>query len=392
MPRPPVVAALIVAAGRGSRFGGPLPKQYTDLDGHPLLRRTLAAFVSHPALSAVRTVIHPADHALYDAAADGLNCLPPIDGGKERQDSVRLGLQSLQAVAPDIVLIHDGARPFISHDVIDRVLAAFDDDAVTGVIPGIAVSDTLKRVDDGTITATVPRQGLWRAQTPQAFRFAPILAAHTAHQGEALTDDAAVAEAEGLRVVMVEGERDNTKVTVSADLQTSRSAPASAALPVTPCVGSGFDVHSFDAGDHVTICGISIPHTHKLSGHSDADVALHALTDALYGAIGAGDIGHHFPPSDSRWKGCDSMVFLHHARDLIRALGGQIVHVDLTIICEAPKMGPFRSAMVRCLAKALDLSSARVSVKATTTEKLGFTGRREGIAAQATATVMMPAR
>ncbi len=386
MPSSPLtVAVLVVAAGRGSRFGGPLPKQYRLLNGQPVLRHTLAAFATHPAIQKVCTVIHPDDHALYAQAADGLNLMDPVHGGAERQDSVRLGLESLESYNPDLVLIHDGARPYISRALIDRSLAAFSDSAVAGVVPGIPLSDTLKRVNGTTVLETVSRDGLWRAQTPQAFRFPAILQAHRACIGDTLTDDAAVAEKAGLSVHIIAGDDQNEKITLPGDL---KNKPWHHTASYEPHVGSGFDVHAFCPGDAVTLCGISIPHSARLSGHSDADVALHALTDALYGAIGAGDIGLHFPPSDQQWKGCNSKVFLDHAATLVQASGGYIAHVDLTIICEAPKVGPHRQAMTAFLCTALGLESSRVSVKATTTEKLGFCGRSEGIAAQATVTVL----
>lgn len=381
---PMKIAALIVAAGRGSRFGGGIPKQYRPLAGQPVLRHSLAVFAAHPAVRAVRVVIHPDDRALYDDAAAGLHLMDPVAGGAERQDSVRLGLESLEGMGFDAVLVHDAARPQVSRGLISRVVAALEDS--DGALPAVPVADTLKRADsDGMVAATVPRDGLWRAQTPQGFRFAPLLAAHRAAVGQALTDDAAVLEAAGGRVRLVQGDDANGKITLPEDL----GAPASPAV-LSPRTGMGFDVHAFVPGDAVTLCGVRIPHQARLSGHSDADVALHALADALYGAVGAGDIGRHFPPSDDRWKGADSALFLAHARDLVTALGGRIAHVDLTLICEAPKVGPHRAAMVARLATLLGVDEERVSVKATTTEGLGFTGRREGIAAQAIATVLMP--
>jgi 2-C-methyl-D-erythritol 4-phosphate cytidylyltransferase/2-C-methyl-D-erythritol 2,4-cyclodiphosphate synthase len=363
------------------------------LNGQPILRHSLATFAAHPAICAVQTVIHPDDRALYDQASDGLNLLPPVNGGAERQDSVRLGLESLESLerlkgkSPELVLIHDGARPYLSRRLIDQVIAAFAEPSIDGVIPAVPVSDTLKRVSDGLITETVPRTDLWRAQTPQAFRYRPLLKAHQDCAGQALTDDGAVAESAGLSVKVIEGDEDNHKITLPQDL---KSATTALATTWEPRIGSGFDVHAFCEGDHVTLCGIPIPHSARLSGHSDADVALHALTDALYATISAGDIGLHFPPTEERWKGCDSKVFLDHARALVVACGGRIAHVDLTIICEAPKVGPHRQAMTEFLVQTLRLESSRVSVKATTTEKLGFCGRQEGIAAQATVTVLLP--
>lgn len=382
------VAVLVVAAGRGSRFGGDLPKQYLPLNGRPILRHCLATFAAHPAISAVRVVINPADSAHYTDAAHGLGLLEPVNGGTERQDSVRLGLQSLDQMGFDAVLIHDGARPFVGRTVIDRVIRGLN--TAAGVVPGLLVADTLKRTVDDRVIETVPRDGLWRAQTPQGFRMAEILAAHNAVAGQALTDDAAVLETAGGSVIMVPGDPANIKVTVPEDV--SASGPSAADSALSSRTGFGLDVHAFSEGSSVTLCGIEIPFEKTLAGHSDADVAMHALTDALYGTIGAGDIGHHFPPSDMRWKGCASSVFLDHAVSLIDALGGRIVHVDVTIACEAPRIGPHRLAMIERLAQILRISANRVSVKATTTEKLGFTGRREGIAAQAVATVQVPDR
>jgi len=382
----PIRAALVVAAGRGYRLGGDLPKQYLTLGGRPILRHCLATFAAHPDISAVRVVIHPDDRPLYDQAARGLDLLEPVNGGAERQDSVRLGLESLADLGPDHVLIHDAARPFLTLDVIDRVIAALDEDA--GVIPAVAQADTLKRADaDGRITGTVDRSGLWRAQTPQGFRFPELLEAHKAAVGQALTDDAAVLEAAGGVVRLVAGAEDNVKITTVDDL---RRAERRFQGPGEVRVGSGFDVHAFGPGDHVTLGGVRIPHTYGLVGHSDADVALHALADAIYGAIAAGDIGRHFPPTDDRWKGAPSDVFLRHAGSLVEALGGRVVNLDLTLMCERPKVGPHRAAIAASIAGILGLDGGRVAVKATTTEQLGFTGRGEGMAAQATATVSLP--
>ncbi|MEW5729639.1 MAG: bifunctional 2-C-methyl-D-erythritol 4-phosphate cytidylyltransferase/2-C-methyl-D-erythritol 2,4-cyclodiphosphate synthase [Pseudomonadota bacterium] len=380
------VVALVVAAGRGSRVGGDLPKQYLDLDGRPVLRHTLAAFAVNPSVDAVRAVIHPDDRGLYDVAARGLSLLDPVAGGASRQDSVRLGLESLAALDPDIVLIHDGARPFVDADIIGRAIAALD--THPGALVAVPLADTLKRGADGLVMATVDRTALWRAQTPQAFRFHDILEAHRAAAGgPELTDDAAVAEKSGLPVALVTGSEDNFKITTAADLERARRRFQGEGETRT---GTGFDVHRFAPGTGVWLAGVLVPHDEALAGHSDADVALHALTDAVLGAIAAGDIGHHFPPSDDRWKGAASHRFLAHAAGLVAALGGRIVNVDLTIICERPKVGPHRPAMQARVAEILGIRADRVSVKATTTEGLGFTGRREGIAAQATATVWLP--
>jgi 2-C-methyl-D-erythritol 4-phosphate cytidylyltransferase/2-C-methyl-D-erythritol 2,4-cyclodiphosphate synthase len=382
----PGCVALVLAGGSGSRFGGALPKQYLMLAGMPVLRRSLAAFASHPGVDAVRAVIRPEDRAQYDAAALGLDVLEPAIGGPTRQDSARLGLESLESLAPDRVLIHDGARPLVDAAIIARTIAALDDaPAATCALP---VNDTLKRESAGAVGATVDRAGLWRAQTPQAFRYREILAAHRKLAGRELTDDAAVAEAAGLAVRLVPGSEDNLKITNADDL--ARAARLLASTTEIR-IGQGTDVHAFGDGSGVIICGVRLAHEKSLIGHSDADVGLHAATDALLGAIGAGDIGMHFPPSDPKWRGVSSDRFLRHAAELIAAKGGEIVNLDVTIVCEAPRIGPHRAAMVARVAEILSIDPARVSVKATTTEGLGFTGRREGIAAQAVASVRLPA-
>jgi 2-C-methyl-D-erythritol 4-phosphate cytidylyltransferase/2-C-methyl-D-erythritol 2,4-cyclodiphosphate synthase len=381
--------ALVVAAGRGRRFGGPLPKQYADLAGRPVLGHALARLTAHPRIDRVQAVIHPDDRALYDRAAAGLELAEPTAGGPSRNDSVRLGLENLAPSPPETVLIHDGARPFVGAAVIDRVLDALDTSA--GAIAALPVTDTLKRGADGRIAGTLDRAGLWRAQTPQGFRFADILAAHQTFAGQELTDDAAVAERAGLPVALVNGATENFKVTTQDDLARAAHwlAGGLASMRETR-VGQGFDVHRFGPGDRVMLCGVAVPHEAGLLGHSDADVGLHAITDAILGALGAGDIGQHFPPSDARWKDAESGVFLRHAGGLVAEAGGSIRHLDVTLICERPKIGPHRAAMVARIAELLGIAAGRVSVKATTTEGLGFTGRGEGIAAQATATLGLP--
>ncbi|CAO3451813.1 2-C-methyl-D-erythritol 4-phosphate cytidylyltransferase (EC 2.7.7.60) / 2-C-methyl-D-erythritol 2,4-cyclodiphosphate synthase (EC 4.6.1.12) [Azospirillum argentinense] len=378
--------ALIVAAGSGQRFGAERPKQYLDLAGQPILRRTVEAFRRHPKVSVVRVVINPAFRDLYDAAVAGLDLPEPVSGGASRQDSVRNGLEALAESAPDRVLIHDAARPLVDAGTIDAVIAALD--THPAALAAVPVADTLKRGEDGLVAGTVDRSGLWRAQTPQGFRFPDILAAHRAAAGLELTDDAAVAERAGLPVALVPAREENFKVTTPDDLTRATRALDSALSDIR--TGSGFDVHRFAEGDHVTLCGVRVPHTQRLDGHSDADVGLHALTDAILGALCAGDIGSHFPPSDPQWRGADSALFLKHAAELVTARGGQIAHVDVTIICERPKVGPHREAMTARVADILGMPVDRVSVKATTTERLGFTGRGEGIAAQAMATVRLP--
>ncbi len=378
--------ALILAAGRGSRFGGALPKQYLPLGGAAVLRHAVEAFAANPRIDGIQVVIRPEDRNAYDQALAGVGVLPPVSGGAERQDSVRLGLEALAPWEPARVVIHDGARPFPDAALIGRVIDALDH--APAAIPGLPLGDTIKRVTDGIITGTVDRSGLWRVQTPQGFHFAAILAAHRAAAGLALTDDAAVAEAAGIAPVMVAGNEGNLKITTTDDLAAAERQLAARMADIR--VGQGFDVHPFGPGDGLMICGVWVPHTAGVIGHSDADVGLHALTDAVLGAIGAGDIGMHFPPSDLQWKGASSDRFLAHAIRLVRARGGGIAQLDVTIICERPKIGPHRAAMVERIAAIAGVAADRVSVKATTTERLGFTGRGEGIAAQAVATVRLP--
>ena len=378
--------ALIVAAGRGTRFGGDVPKQYLALGGSCVLRHAVCAFAAHPQIAGVQVVIREEDRGIFGDAVAGLAIRPPVPGGAERQDSVRLGLEALVPQAPERVLIHDGARPFPNAALIDRVIDALDREPAA--IPGLPLGDTLKRVAGGSIRETVDRAQLWRAQTPQGFHFEAILAAHRAARGQVLTDDSAVAEAAGIAPVVVMGSEENLKVTTVEDLATAERLLASRLGDIR--VGQGVDVHGFGLGDRVVICGIEVPHGAGLVGHSDADVGLHALTDALLGAIGAGDIGLHFPPGDPRWRGAASDRFLAHAAALVREKGGEIAGVDVTVICERPKIGPHRARMVERVAAILAIAPARVSVKATTTDRLGFTGRGEGIAAQAVATVRLP--
>ncbi len=381
--------ALIVAAGRGTRFGGPLPKQYALLAGRPVLRHTLEAYRSAPEINSLRVVIADGDEPHYAAAVGELDLPQPVLGGMSRQQSVLNGLEALAGEAPDFVAVHDAARPFVRPVDIAACLRAVAATGIDGAVLGVRLSDTVKRTGgDGAVVDTIPRTNLWRAQTPQVFRYKALLKAHRdaaalgQSEATALTDDAAVAERAGLKVVMVEGSEDNRKITTAEDLR----------IAMETRTAFGFDVHGFGRGDSVVLGGIVIPHTHTLAGHSDADVALHALTDAVLGTIGAGDIGKHFPPSDPQWRGASSDRFLHHAIELLTARGGRIVHLDLTLVCEAPKIGPHRDAMVASIARIAGVDPDRVSVKATTTEKLGFTGRREGIAAQAVATVEIPRR
>ena len=379
--------ALIVAGGNGTRAGGVIPKQYRRIGGTAVIARAFDALSAHPAIDAIFLVIGDGQQAFLAEALDGRVPVRVVPGGPSRRESVSAGLEAIDSAGgARAVLIHDAARPFLPRAVIDRLLSAIE--VETGAVPTLPVVDTLVRADGGQLGDTVPREGLARVQTPQAFRFKDIVAAHRAWSGPLEpTDDAQVARQAGFGVVAVPGDPMLEKLTHEADLAAAEARLASTLVSRT---GSGFDVHAFAEGDHVTLCGLRIPHSHALAGHSDADVGLHAITDALLGAIADGDIGSHFPPSDPRWKGADSGKFLRHAASLVAARGGIIDHVDLTIICEAPKVGPHREAMRQRVAELLELPLGRVSVKATTTERLGFTGRGEGIAAQAVATVRVP--
>ena len=381
-------AALILAGGSGSRLGGDIPKQYLTVGGSPIIRRTVEVFLAHPAIDTVQIVIGADDTELCTNALAGLDIPRPVTGGATRQESGRRGLEALEDSSLDHVLIHDAARPFIDHATIGRVIEALD--AAPAVLPAVPVADTLKR-GAGTppvVSATVDRQDVWRAQTPQGFRFAEILSAHRAAAVQEMTDDTAIAEHAGLAVLLVPGNEDNFKITTQDDLQ--RAERMTKAMTEETRIGIGFDVHAFGDGNKVILCGIEISHDRALEGNSDADVALHAVTDALLGAIAEGDIGSHFPPSDPQWRGAPSRIFLEHAASLVAGRNGSIGNIDLTIICEAPKVGPHRDAMRQSLSEILNIEPGRISVKATTTEKLGFTGRGEGIAAQAAVTVRLP--
>jgi 2-C-methyl-D-erythritol 4-phosphate cytidylyltransferase / 2-C-methyl-D-erythritol 2,4-cyclodiphosphate synthase len=409
------IAVVIVAAGRGTRAASAragllnqpghepgLPKQYVRLAGEMVLTRTLRAFAEHPAgCPLLQVVIGPDDRDLFDQATkDGFpKLLLPVIGGATRQASVLAGLEALMPHQPSLVLIHDAARPFVSAAVIDRVLGGLA--RTPGAIAALPVADTLKRGDiNGEISATIDRTGHWQAQTPQGFLFPAILSAHRQAQASGrqnFTDDAAIAEWAGLAVSLVQGSAKNVKLTTHEDMILAEETLSRTVSPSGPPTGlpdvrtgTGFDVHKFAPGDAVWLCGVKIPFTQKLDGHSDADVGLHALTDAILGALGDGDIGSHFPPSDMQWKGAASHLFLTHARRLVEARGARISNVDVTIMCEAPKVGPHRDAMRAAIAGILGIDAARVGVKATTTEGLGFTGRREGIAAMASATLVQP--
>lgn len=395
------IAVVIVAAGTGSRIGGVdgLPKQYREIGGRSILAHTLAVFLAHPAIGRVVTVIHPDHGDLHATAVAPLGAsaklVPAVIGGATRQVSVRLGLEALAGTPPALVLIHDAARPFVSAAILDRTIAMLGE--AEAALVALPVVDTLKRAGDaGEVVGTVARDGLWAAQTPQGFRYEAIAAAHAraaASGRDDFTDDAAVAEWAGMTVRLVEGERGNVKITTAQDLAEAERRMSTDIYTRLPDVrtGWGYDVHSFEPGDHVTLCGVEIAHTHRLNGHSDADVALHALTDAILGALGDGDIGAHFPPTDMQWRGCASSVFVREALERLAARGGMLAHVDISLVAEAPKIGPHREAMRARVASICDIPVGRVGIKATTNEKLGFVGRREGIAAMAAATIRLPA-
>ena len=385
------VAAVIVAAGRSERAGADVPKQYRPIGGEPMIRATLRAFLAHPRIDFVQPVINPNDRDTYHHAIAGLeDLLPPVAGGVTRQASVRAGLEALASRRPGLVLIHDAARPFVSGALIDRAIGAGR--TCGAAVPGIALADTVKSIDESAIvTETLDRSRLRTVQTPQAFTFNLILEAHrraVAAQRESFTDDAALAEWAGQRVSVFEGEADNLKVTTSDDFARAEMTRLAALSDVR--TGNGFDVHAFAEGDHLMLAGIRIPHSRGVTGHSDADVALHALVDAILGALAEGDIGAHFPPSDPQWKGAASDRFLAFACERVRKRGGAIAHLDVTVVCETPRISPHRDAMRARIADIANVAIDRVAVKATTSEKLGFAGRGEGIFAMATATIRLP--
>lgn len=383
------IAVILLAAGVGSRFNkkGNVPKQYISLLGYPVIYHAAKAFL--PYVQYVQPVGNPELLDSILSPLDSQHILPAILGGAERQDSVKAGLEALADLPkdnqPDIVLVHDGARPNVSVDIIHRVINALKD--YPAAIPAIPVSETLKRNKNHVIQETVSRDELFRAQTPQGFRFIPFLEAHRNPSIRGATDDASLFEQAGLSVALVQGDERNIKLTYQEDLNRLECLMASHMLPR---IGSGFDVHAFEKGRPLYLCGIEVPHEQGLAGHSDADVALHALCDAIYGALAEGDIGSHFPPSDTQWKNADSKQFLIHAGERVRQRGGKIINLDLTLICERPKMRPYIEQMRGKIAELLQIPFTRISVKATTTEKLGFTGREEGIACQAITSILLP--
>jgi 2-C-methyl-D-erythritol 4-phosphate cytidylyltransferase / 2-C-methyl-D-erythritol 2,4-cyclodiphosphate synthase len=383
-------AAILVAAGRGLRAGTGGPKQYRSIGGQTVIFRSMQPFCTHPQISVVQPVLHPDDAATFNAACAGLRHQPPANGGATRQASVHAGLEALSSEKPDIVLIHDAARPFVSEGLISR---AIDAASRTGAaIPAIAVADTIKLIDAGGNVADTPERARLRiAQTPQAFRYDVILEAHrrAAREGRSdFTDDAALAEWAGLTVTTFEGDALNMKLTTPEDFVREEARLASLLGDIR--AGTGYDVHAFGDGDHVMICGVRVPHTRGFLAHSDGDVGLHALVDAILGALADGDIGSHFPPSDAKWKGASSDQFLKYAADRVAGRGGRIANLEVTLICERPKIGPLRDQMRARIAEISGVDISRVAVKATTSERLGFTGREEGIAATASATIRLP--
>jgi 2-C-methyl-D-erythritol 4-phosphate cytidylyltransferase/2-C-methyl-D-erythritol 2,4-cyclodiphosphate synthase len=375
------IYALVVAGGQGQRFNAERPKQYWTLHGKTILRHSIDTLMQHAKITGVQVVIHPDHHHWYQSAVDGLDLLPVVMGASERQGSVFNGLQALQAYQPDIVLIHDGARPFISSDLIHAVIDGTK--SHQACIPVLPLVDTVKQCNGGNINRTIPRTYLYGAQTPQGFHYPLIWEAHQRFQGRKdFTDDASLLESLGISIAICPGEMNNFKITTQEDYIRGKNK----AMDVR--VGNGFDVHGFMEGPGLWLCGLYLPSGIALKGHSDADVALHALTDAILGAIGAQDIGHHFPPSDPQWRGAASRHFLQHAINLMAEKGGRLNHVDITVIGEQPRLSPHRADMIKSLSSLLNMDEDRISVKATTTERLGFTGRKEGLAAMATATVV----
>ncbi len=387
--------ALIVAAGSGQRFGGELPKQYSPLGGGTVLEASIGAFLAHPKIDGVRCVISKDDADIYHKSISHIyehSLLSPVFGGETRQQSVLSGLESFVEENPDKILIHDAARPFVSAELIENIISSLEKSP--GAIPTLAVVDTIKSCSDGLVDKTVPRDSLFRAQTPQGFRFKEIITAHRELIKESMTDDASILEKSGLTVAMVAGSEQNFKITTQDDYDRAKGYLNMLGGGFETRTGFGYDVHRLvDKNDDeggIRLCGVDIPFNRTLLGHSDADVGLHALTDAIFGAIGEGDIGEHFPPTDSRWKGLDSEVFVARALELVGEKGAKINNIDITLVCETPKIGPHRNHMRARIASMLNIDKSRISVKATTTEGLGATGRGEGIAAQAVVTLSLP--
>lgn len=384
------VIALIVAGGKSSRFGSNIPKQYCDLYGRPLIYRTLKIFCDHPKIDKVIVVIHPEHQYLYQNSISDLDLLPNAIAGNERSDSVANGLKSLLKYNPQKVIIHDAARPFISQKIISDVIENIEEGQASA--PVITIDDTVKFVKDDLVAGTANRDELRRIQTPQGFMFEEILNLHNKYSAEKVTDDVMLFELDNKKVFLVSGSKQNFKITDKEDMTMAQSIIGQ---NIEYRIGQGFDVHRFcepkmQSNNTIRLGGVDIPHEKSLQGHSDADVVLHALTDAILGAINAEDIGYHFPPSDDNFKNMDSAIFLTKAKELIAERGAKIINLDITIICEKPKIGPYRPKIKKRIADILDIETDRVSIKATTTEKLGFTGRKEGIATQAIVSVAVP--
>jgi len=387
------VAAVIVAGGSGLRAGGEKPKQYQMIGGKPVIWWTCRAFLDHPGIDHVQAVIGEGHEAMFAEAVKGLDLPLPVIGGSTRQESCRIGVAAVARVSPAKILIHDAARPFVSADLIGSVIGWLD--RFPAVVPGMAVAETLKFAPGGIVSRTVDRSSIWTAQTPQGFAYDQIRAAYDKAETErtqGLTDDASVAEHAGIAISMIPGRHENRKLTTPEDIEIANRDMTARSLHNLPDirVGQGIDVHPFEEGDAVTLCGVAIPYSQRLKGHSDADVAMHALTDAILGTIGEGDIGTHFPPSDPQWKGAASRIFLEKAMELLAAKGGMIANADITILAEAPKIAPHVAAMKDALAPLLHAEPSRIAIKATTMEKLGAIGRKEGIMAYATVTVRLP--
>ncbi len=387
------VAAVIVAGGSGLRAGGEKPKQYQLIGGRPVIWWTLKAFLDHPGIAHVQPVIGEGHEAMFAESVEGLQLPPAVIGGATRQESCRIGVEAVGRHRPAKVLIHDAARPFAARDLISHVIAWLD--RYPAVVPGMPVAETLKFAPGGVVSRTVDRAGMWTAQTPQGFSYEPIAAAHRKAAADAaanLTDDASVAEHAGIVISMIPGRHDNRKLTTAEDIEMADREMTSRNLANLPDIrtGQGIDIHPFEAGHSVTLCGVPISHNMKLKGHSDADAAMHALTDAILGTIGEGDIGTHFPPSDPQWKGAPSRIFLEKAMALLEARSGLLANVDITILAEAPKVAPHVQAMKAFLGPLLRLTPDRIAIKATTMEGLGAIGRKEGIMAFAVATVRLP--
>ena len=372
------IVSLILAAGFGSRTGLSIPKQYFEFDGQSILLRAIRPFLSHKLIDNVQVVIHPEHFDLYHSAISETKILPPVFGAEDRQGSSLIGLQAIRKLQPTHVLIHDAARPFVSPELIDRVISELSNS--DACIPALPITETIKKVKDGMVLETLDRERLQSIQTPQGFDFKTILNAHLANRNLNFNDDASIAELSGITVAIVAGSHKNIKITNDSDVSDIQDRSTEKQIGEVR-VGNGYDVHRFQTGDHLMLCGVKIPFNKGLSGHSDADVALHAITDAILGSAGAGDIGEYFPPEDPKWKNSPSEIFLIEANNIARKNSLKLVNIDLTIVCEEPKITPFKKVMLEYLSKVLKIDSNRINIKGKTSEGLGFVGRKEGIAA-----------